>query len=162
MKISEETLKLLKEQVAIENNTSQAYLLLASQATQQDFLGFGKWLRKRSNEELVHRDKIIEFLEDLADGIINVNFTDNQIQVDQHFGVKDILAKVLELEEANTEKINNIYCSCFENDDDNVAVWIQWFINEQTEEIASVKDYISKANIAMDMLVFDNWIAEQA
>lgn len=164
MKISKEVVKLLERQVIREQISSDLYIFLSSWAHQNDFIGLSEFLHKRGMDELSHRNKFIDFLNNYARGISFENLAgsdDGFADRSEPDSVAELLDKILAHEEKITASVKEIANSAFANSEPVVFAWLDWVLKEQLEEIQSLQDIISRYSISADKGQFDEWVKGQ-
>ena len=135
---------ILNLQINKEDYSSQLYLSMASWAENKGFEGVSTWLYAQAEEERVHMLKLVKYVNE-RDGVAIIPGIETP-PVD--FGdIVVMFAKVLEHERYISASINEIVKVCLEENDYTTQNWIQWFVNEQIEEEASVKAIIDKLNL---------------
>ena len=136
--------EILNEQILREDYSSQLYLSMASWAENQGFEGVSSWLYAQAEEERIHMLKLVRYVNE-RDGVAVIpgiktppsDFGDVFVLFDQ----------VLAHEKFISESINDIVATCIAENDFTTQNWIQWFVNEQIEEEASVKAIIDKLKL---------------
>ena len=136
--------KILNEQVEKEGYSSQLYLAMASWAEGQGLKGVADWLYAQSDEERIHMLKLIKYINE-RDGKAIISGL-KKPSVD-YPGLKEMFDMVLKHEQFITKSINEIVALCMEENDLTTHNWIQWFVTEQIEEEASVREIIDKLNL---------------
>jgi ferritin len=136
--------EILNLQIEREDYSSQLYLSMASWAENNGFEGVSIWLYAQTEEERVHMLKLIKYVND-RDGIAAIPGIDTP---PTDFGdVFTMFDKVLAHEQYISGSINEIVAVCISENDYTTQNWIQWFVNEQIEEEASVKAIIDKLKL---------------
>jgi ferritin len=136
--------EILNIQIQKEDYSSQLYLAMASWAENKGYAGVSEWLYAQSEEERVHMLKLVRYLNE-RDG---VSVIPGMEQPPTEFGdIVVMFEKVLEHERFISASINEIVAVCIAEKDFTTQNWIQWFVNEQIEEEASVKGIIDKLNL---------------
>jgi ferritin len=136
--------EILNVQIEREDYSSQLYLSMASWAENNGFEGVSNWLYAQAEEERVHMLKLIKYVND-RDGIAAIPGIDTP---PTDFGdVFTLFDKVLAHEQYISGSINEIVAVCISENDYTTQNWIQWFVNEQIEEEASVKAIIDKLKL---------------
>ncbi len=146
--------KILNVQVQKEDYSSQLYLSMASWAENQGYSGVSDWLYAQSDEERLHMLKLVRYINE-RDGTAEIPGIE---QPPREFkNLKEMFDAVLDHERYITDSINEIVAACMEEKDFTTLNWIQWFVEEQIEEEASVKDIIDKLNLVGDknLYMFD-------
>lgn len=135
---------ILNLQIEKEDYSSQLYLSMASWAENKGYEGVSTWLYAQAEEERVHMLKLVKYVNE-RDGVATIPGIDAP-PVD-FSDVFVMFAKVLEHERYISGSINEIVKVCIDENDFTTQNWIQWFVNEQIEEEASVKAIIDKLNL---------------
>ena len=135
---------ILNLQILKEDYSSQLYLAMASWAENQGFEGISTWLYAQTEEERTHMLKLVRYVND-REGKATIPGIE---QPPTEFGaVSEMFDKVLAHEKFISGSINEIVAVCMEEKDFTTQNWIQWFVNEQIEEEASVKAILDKLNL---------------
>ena len=144
---------ILNEQVEKEGYSSNLYLAMATWAEANGFPGIAQWFYAQSEEERIHMLKFISYIGERGGHAI----VPEMKQPPKDFDIKDVFEAVLEHERFITQSINNIVGLCYDEKDFTTQSWIQWFVNEQIEEEASVCQIIDKLKLvgAHNMYEFD-------
>lgn len=136
--------EILNVQILKEDYSSQLYLSMASWAENQGFEGVSNWLYAQAEEERMHMLKLVRYVND-RDGNAVIPGIDRP---PSDFGdVSEMFDKVLAHEKFISGSINEIVAVCIAENDFTTQNWIQWFVNEQIEEEASVKAILDKLNL---------------
>ena len=136
--------EILNVQVEKEGYSSQLYLAMASWAEGQGLKGVSNWLYEQSDEERMHMLKFIKYIND-RDG--QTIITELKKPPVDYPGIKELFDMVLEHEKFISKSINEIVALCTKENDLTTHNWIQWFVTEQIEEEASVKEIIDKLRL---------------
>jgi ferritin len=146
MDISDTLFNLLNTQVSRELQNSDAYAQLAAVSDSLAWDGFSKWLHHSSEEELTHSRKIFDFLIDR--NRIPTLESRPVPQVDTSMVPIAWLNSALVLEKTNTQLINELFWSCWEEKDADAANFLHWFIEEQRRSEREIMDLISQVERA--------------
>lgn len=136
--------EILNVQIKKEDYSSQLYLSMASWAENNGFEGVSTWLYAQAEEERVHLLKLVKYVNE-RDGVAvipGIEMPPNDFE--NIFAAFD---KVLAHEKYISGSINEIVAVCIAENDYTTQSWIQWFVNEQIEEEASVKAIIDKLKL---------------
>ena len=144
---------ILNIQVDKEGYSSHLYLAMASWAENEGLGGIAEWLYAQAEEERMHMLKLVRYINE-RDGHAKIAAVKEPSST---FGsVKEMFDKVLEHERFITASINDIVKLCMTENDYTTHNWIQWFVNEQIEEEASVREIIDRLKLAGNQLyMFD-------
>ncbi len=137
--VSKKVLKLLNEQIALEDGSSQIYLAMATWADANGYRGTAKFMYGQAEEERAHMHKFIKFINELGEhaqvgGIKEpkANYKD----------IEEIFQTALHHEEFITASIYKIFTAARENNDYAVTSFLKWFVDEQVEEEAAAKEIL--------------------
>ena len=152
--LSKKVAEILNAQVQKEDYSSQLYLAMASWAENNGFEGIANWLYAQSDEERFHMLKLVRYINDREAVAVIPAVDKPPVDFDN---VKVLFSKVLEHEKYISASINEIVGVCMDERDFTTHNWIQWFVNEQIEEEASVKAIIDKLALVGDknLYMFD-------
>ncbi len=147
MKISKKIQDALNGQINAELFSSYIYLSMAADCEANGLPGFGKWLRKQSEEEATHAMKIFDFVLD-RDGRVELKAIE---QPKHSFGkLLQMFEQVLKHERLVTDLINKLHDKAVAEKDHASAVMLEWFIEEQVEEEKTAMDIIDSLKLAGD------------
>ena len=145
---------ILNQQIQKEDYSSQLYLSMASWAENFGYSGVADWLYAQSDEERMHMLKFVKYVNE-RDGVAEIPGLE---QPPKEFGnLSTMFDEVLKHERYISESINEIVGVCMDERDFTTHNWIQWFVQEQIEEEASVKEIIDKLKMVGDknLYMFD-------
>ncbi|KQR95607.1 ferritin [Chryseobacterium sp. Leaf180] len=160
--VSERIAQLINEQIGHEQYAAQYYLSMSAWFSAKDLDGIANYFRVQSKEELMHADKMFDYLNDVGGEIII-----SDIPKPPHLfeNPVDIFTKALEHERKVTKSIFNIVKSANEEGDFATTAFLQWFITEQVEEEASASQYVTKIKMVCDnpsaLYLFDQELAQR-
>lgn len=146
--------QILNEQIEKEGYSSNLYLAMATWAEANGYNGISKWLYAQSEEERVHMFKVIEYIGERDEHAVIPEFKKPPID---YKNIPDLFEDVLKHEQYITGSINDIVEKAIEEKDYTTHSWVQWFVNEQIEEEASVREIMDKLKLVGDknMYMFD-------
>ncbi len=134
----------LNGQVAVEANSSQAYLAMASWAENEGLSGTAAFLYRHSDEERQHMLKLVKFINERG-GRARVSALE---QPSTDFtSITDIFKSLLDHETSVTEEINGVVDLCLQEKDYTTHNFMQWYVSEQIEEEALARTLIDKLNL---------------
>ena len=145
---------IINAQIEKEDYSSQLYLSMASWAENQGYAGVANWLYAQADEERMHMLKFVKYVNE-RDGEANIPGLDKP---PKEFGnLTEMFDEVLKHEKYISQSINDIVGVCMDERDFTTHNWIQWFVQEQIEEEASVKEIIDKLRMVGDrnLYMFD-------
>ena len=145
--IKEKIVDALNAQINLEYHSSYTYLAMSKYFLEQNLNGFAHWMRIQAQEELMHGMKVFDFIDE-RDGIID--FTDIKKPRQAWDGPLDVFQDALNNEQAVSESIYNIVDLCLTERDHATHTFLQWFVAEQVEEEATIRQVID------DLKLIDN------
>lgn len=128
-----------------EAAASQVYLAYAAWASAEGYAGIARYLFQHAGEERNHMMKILEYILERGAEVTIASIpapSGNPIHLQQCF------EQVFEQETANTRGIYKIVKMSFAEEDWATWHFIQWFVNEQTEEETMALHLLDKIKIA--------------
>lgn len=137
--------KAMNEQITLEANSAQIYLMLSSWADEACFDGVKSFLMKHSREERIHMAKIIEYIQERGGKVI-INALDKPGPEPKN--IQECFEMVLKQEIANTEAIYKIVNLSMKEGDWASWNFLQWLVNEQREEEKLALDLLDKVTLA--------------
>lgn len=135
---------ILNEQIRKEFYSSNLYLSMASWAEKNGFAGIAGWMYAQADEERLHMLKLMKYINDRNGHALVSEVEKPPVE---HGTVKEMFEAVLKHEEFISDAINEIVGVTLEEKDFTTHNWIQWFVNEQIEEEASVRTILDKLNM---------------
>lgn len=160
--ISKKIGDLINEQIAKEQYAAHYYLSMSAWFSARDLDGIANYFRIQSKEELMHADKMFDYLNDVGGDIII-----GEIPKPPHefANAIDVFEKALAHEKIVTKSIFNILKNANEEGDFATVSFLQWFVNEQVEEEASASQLVSKIKMVSDnpsaLYLFDQELAQR-
>jgi ferritin len=131
-------------QIEREGYSSNLYLAMASWAETNGFGGIAAWLYSQADEERMHMLKFIKYVNERGGQAVIPAL---KKPGSEYKNVEEMFREVLKHEEFITSSINEIAAITLEEKDFNTHNFVQWFINEQVEEEASVRTIIDKVKL---------------
>ena len=146
--------EICNRQIQREGYSSVLYLAMASWAEVQGFAGTAEWLYAQADEEKEHMLKFVRYINERGGHAIIPEF---EKPAETYKDVKTMFDQILEHEQFISASINEIVSLTLEEKDFTTNNWIQWFVSEQIEEEASVREIIDKLNLVGEhnMYLFD-------
>ena len=146
--------KILNEQIEKEGYSSNLYLAMATWAENNGYNGVAQWLYAQSEEERMHMLKFINYIGERDCHAIIPEFKKPPLD---YGNVSDMFDEVLKHEQYISASINEIVSVSLDEKDFTTNSWIQWFVNEQIEEEATVRGIIDKLKLGgkSNMYLFD-------
>ena len=134
----------INQQIKHELDSAYTYLSMSAYCQSISLSGFAHWLRLQYEEELSHAMRLYDFLNDRG-GRVNLRAIEKPAA---EFGSPlELFKQVLEHELKVTRLIHELYELAISEKDYPAQVELQWFITEQVEEEATVRDIIDQLKL---------------
>ncbi len=147
MQLSDTMATEFNRQLTMELEASHAYLAMAGWLDRAGFPGIATWMRMQSEEERLHGLKLYQFILD----------RDTEVAIGPlgapsaaFSSVIDVFESALAQEKAVTAALSKMYTLSIAEGDIASLPLLQWFVNEQIEEEASVMQVIDDFKLADD------------
>jgi len=155
--ISDSMQAALTEQLNHEFYSAYLYLALSASCSNSEFNGAAIWLETQYEEEIEHATKIFRYLIDQG---VHVKLTQIAEPPVKSGTLLEIFEFSLEHEQEMTARLNELSDQALSEKDHATYNLLQWFVNEQVEEEASVGAIIAKlrlvGNDGYGLLMVDN------
>ncbi len=154
--------KLINDQIAKEQYAAQYYLSMSAWFSAQDLDGIANYFRVQSKEELMHADKMFDYMIDVGAEIIL-----SKVEKPPHKfeNATEIFEKALEHEKIVTKSIFNILKNANDEGDFATVSFLQWFVNEQVEEEANASQLVTKIKMVCEnpsaLYLFDQELSQR-
>ena len=129
----------LNAQLNMEYYSAYSYLAMSAYFLTENLNGFAHWMRVQAQEELTHGMKIYDFLDD-READIRLSTIDTPKQ--SWDSPLEVFEDTLAQEQKVSQSIYNIADLALSERDHATHTFLQWFITEQVEEEAIVKEVI--------------------
>ena len=129
----------LNEQVALEGSASSIYLAMASWCERQGLQGCANFFYDQSDEERMHMIKIVKYINEM-DGAAVIPAM--QQPANDYASIQEVFKVVYEQEKHVTASIYQILSLSQEENDHSTALFMQWYVAEQREEEAQVRNIL--------------------
>jgi ferritin len=144
MKLPIKLEKALNEQINLELSSAYAYLGMAAYFEQTPFLGFAKWMRLQTEEELTHARKFFDYISERNGKIVLKALPEPK--TDYKSPLESFQASL-----AHEHKVSAAICGLYElaqtEKDYPTLSFLKWFLDEQVEEEKTVTDFIQKLEL---------------
>ena len=137
----------LNEQVTAEFGASHKYLQMACTLDNMGLKILAKWFIRQSGEEREHALKIVHYVLEVGG---QVTLEDVPKPKDKTKTIKDIVVAGLESEKAVTRMINDLVDLAESEKDHATRSFLQWFVDEQVEEVSTFTDLLTMVELAKD------------
>lgn len=155
--ISDDMQHALQQQLNDEFYSGYLYLAMSAYCASIDFNGAAIWLKHQYEEERQHATRIYNYLIDQGAQVVLKAIG----QPPNEFGsILEVFEATLKHEQAMTKKLNDLSDHALKEKDHATYNLLQWFVNEQVEEEATVGEIISKIRLVKEdgygLLMIDN------
>lgn len=141
MKLSDALESAFNAQITLEFQASLVYRQLAIELELRDLPGMSAWLRHQADEEIVHANKFIDHVADRDNHPQIGAIEAPSVAVDS---VLDAFRAALAHEQKVSESIRNLYRIAESEGDLDSRPLLNWFLEEQIEEEATVSEIIGR------------------
>ncbi|QIW09969.1 ferritin [Francisella sp. LA112445] len=145
--LSKKLLNALNDQFNYELESANIYLAMAGYTEDLGLGGFTNWFMAQYEEELFHAKKIMKFIND-KNGRIEVKSV--AAPQNNFSSLLEVFETTLKHEEEVTTKFYDLMDIALEEREHSTKSFLQWFIDEQVEEEATVCDMINKIKLVKD------------
>ncbi|MGB0404048.1 MAG: ferritin [Salibacteraceae bacterium] len=139
--LSEKIEAALNNQILLEAQSSQFYLAMACWAETNGFDGTSGFMYAHSDEERQHMLKIVKYVNERGSTSVIPALPKPK---SEYSSLLEIFENLLEHEVAVTNSINEMVFLCLEARDYTTHNFLQWYVNEQTEEEALARTILDK------------------
>lgn len=147
MKINEKLAAAINEQINAEFWSAYLYLSMSIYWREQGYPGVANWFKVQFQEEQAHAEIFINYVQN-RDGQVRLAPITNVKQT--WTSLDETFADTYAHEQAVTRKINDLYALAEAEKDYATRQMLNWYIAEQVEEEANVKDIIDSLNLVGD------------
>ncbi len=124
-------LKLLNDQIALEDYSANLYLAMSSWCDSQKLTGSAKFLEMHSDEEHAHMRKLFKYVNETG-AMAKVSAVEEPPS--EYGSIKELFNMIFEHEQFITSKINELVDACLSEKDYSTFNFLQWYVAEQHEE----------------------------
>jgi len=125
----------LNAQINLEQYSAQLYLAMSAHCEGKSFRGFAHWLRVQSTEESAHALKLVAFLLDRGG---KLELAPIAAPRSDFGGIVQVFEQTLAHEKGISARIAALFAQAREEKDYASEITLQWYVNEQVEEEATV------------------------
>lgn len=131
----------LNAQINAEYYSAYLYLSMSAWLSSQSLNGFASWMRAQAQEEMSHGSKMYDYLLERG-GTIELSSIEKPKT--SWNSPEEVMAEVVDHESKVTGLINGLVDVAIAEKDHAANIFLQWFVEEQVEEEASVGDVYEK------------------
>ena len=145
MMISQKVADRLNEQVKNEFFAYWTYLAMSFSADSMGLKVFSRWFDEQATEERSHAMKLTKYLLDQG---VEVKLQNLPAPKNDYDDIQDIVKGALDHELKVTKQIHELVELAQTEHDIATAAFLQWFVDEQVEEVATVTELLSLTKMA--------------
>ncbi len=152
MTISADMNKQLNEQITCELFSAHLYLSMSCVLEKMGLRMLARWFGRQAEEERQHGMKIVHYLQEV-DATVTL---DTIPKPKSEFGTaQQIVSEALGHEHMITGKITDLVSLAEDQKDWATRSFLQWCVDEQVEEVASVSEVLNLVKLAGDAHVLE-------
>ncbi len=151
MMISENMASALIQQIANELNTAHSYLAMALAFEEKGLKVFGRRFHAQATEEREHAMKIVKYLQDVGASVILAEVARPK---SDYGSAQAMVEAALESERTVTQQINDLVALADSEKDHATFSFLQWFVDEQVEEVATMSELLQLVKLAGEANLF--------
>lgn len=160
--LSERMQEALNDQMKWEFYSAFLYLAMAGYFKSKSLDGFANWMMIQTQEETAHAMMFFNYISD-AGGRPDVRAFD---QMDNEYSsVTDVFRITVEHEKLVTRRINDLMNLALEEKDHATAGFLDWFVKEQVEEVASPQKILDQLEMVKEqgnaLIMMDRELAQR-
>ena len=137
----------LNEQVNAELYSAYLYLSMSAYLDSENLKGMANWMRIQAQEEMTHVMKFYDFIHDRDGQVILKAIEGPKTEWNSPL---EIFEEALAHERLVSGLINDLVNLAMSENDHMAATFLQWFVTEQVEEEANVKEIVDKMKMVGD------------
>lgn len=137
----------LNEQIGLEAYASHLYLSMAAWFDLQSLSGCAQFMYRQSNEERNHKMRIFNYLINLDTKAI---VPEVKKPPETFKSVQEVFKSAYAHEQKVTKAINGLVDLAIQETDHATHNFLQWYVDEQREEEALMRDILDRINLIGD------------
>jgi bacterioferritin B len=159
MLISQEMNNALNEQIGHEFGASLQYVAIAAYFDNEDLPIFAQHFYTQADEERAHAMRLVKYL---ADAGARVEIPGIPATRSNFSSAQEAVQLSLDWELKVTEQFNRLTDLAIKENDHLTRHFLQWFINEQLEEVSSMQTLLGMVRRAGDsgLLLVENFLSQ--
>ncbi len=143
----------LVSQFNFEVHSALVYFAMAAFCAEQQYPGFENFFKVQYEEEIFHSNKFYDFINDL-DGRVLISDVQSNIRNDYQ-DIQELLMVAYNHEQVVTQRIYDLVTIANEEKEYATASFLQWFVDEQVEEMKMFKELITKVSRADQTMLYE-------
>lgn len=139
--LSEKLCNEFNEQIKYEFESANYYLAMAAYCKDNNLEGFANFFIVQAEEERFHAMKFFNFIDELGNKIVMKGYGDPKNEFNS---LEEVFTDALNHEKFVTKRINLLMDIAMEERNYPAINFLNWFIDEQVEEEASMNELLEK------------------
>jgi len=157
--IDSKAANLLNEQIGHELSAFLQYVAISTWFDAEAYPKLSAYFATQAEEERSHAMKMVQFLNDTDQKVV---FSKIPAPQSDFSSVEEAIKLAYDQEVAVTEQIKGIYNAAAESNDRIAQNFLQWFLEEQVEEVANMDSLLKIARRAGDdMFRIEDYVARE-
>lgn len=160
--LSEKMQEALNDQMKWEFYSEFLYLAMAGYFKSRSLDGFANWMMVQAEEERTHAIMFFNYIAD-AGGRAEIRAFDQM--ENEYPSVTDVFRATVEHEKLVTRRINDLMSLALEEKDHATASFLDWFVKEQVEEVASPQKILDQLEMVKEgghaIMMLDRELAQR-
>ena len=136
--------KALNEQINAEFFSAYLYLSMSAYLNEISLSGFANWMRAQYEEEMFHAMKMYDYLLERGG---KIKLKSVEAPKYKWADIIDVFQDILAHEQQITNTVNQLVSLAIEQSDHATVNFLQWFVDEQVEEEASVSEILAQLKL---------------
>lgn len=145
--MNEKIEKMVNDQMNFEMYSAYIYMAMAAYCDSIDLSGFAHWFKIQVQEEMYHSIKMYNYLLERGGRPF---WTQIDAPNKDWPSLKAAFEDALKHEKIVTDRINKIMDAAIEESDHATRSFLNWYVDEQVEEEASVDSILKKLDLIKD------------
>lgn len=159
MLISKNMLKALNQQVGNEFGASLQYVMVASYFDRDGLEVLASHFYRQSEEEREHALKLVQYISDTG-GVVAIPSI--EAGKPDFSSAEEAIRSSLDWELRVTKQINDLVDQANKESDHLTRGFLQWFVDEQLEEVSSMQGLLNLVRQASSVLEVEMYLARRA
>ncbi len=139
--LSDKMYEALNDQINAEIHSAYLYLAMAAYFEDINFTGMAGWMKAQAREEMGHAMKFYGYIFDRDRKVVLKTIEGPETKWDSPLAV---FAASLKHEQYITSRINKLVDLAIADNDHATRSFLNWFVDEQVEEEASVNEVVQR------------------
>jgi ferritin len=145
--LSDKMQKALNDQINAEMFSSYLYLSMAAYFESENWNGMAAWMKAQSSEEYAHAMKFFHFINEVEGKVTLESLEKPKASWNSPL---EIFEESLKHENYITDRIHKLVDLAVSEKDYATNLFLNWFVNEQVEELANVSQIVHKFKLIGD------------